>query len=64
MTQAKQTLDALMKAAIEAAQPATCTPTDLPAAGKRTVVIGAGKASGAMAKALEDSWEGELSGIV
>ncbi|MFT5261044.1 MAG: glycerate 2-kinase, partial [Gammaproteobacteria bacterium] len=42
----------------------TCTPTDLPAAGKRTVVIGAGKASGAMAKALEDSWEGELSGIV
>ena len=27
-------------------------------------IIGAGKASGAMAKALEDSWEGPLEGLV
>lgn len=64
MTQAKKTLDALMKAAIEAAQPATCTPTDLPIPGKRTVVVGAGKASAAMASVLEAVWQGELSGVV
>ena len=27
-------------------------------------MIGAGKASGAMAKALEDAWEGPLEGLV
>ncbi len=59
-----QTLDDLMQAAIEAAQPACCTPKDLPKPGKRTVVVGAGKASGAMAKALESVWQGELSGVV
>ena len=29
-----------------------------------TIVIGAGKASGAMAKALEDAWDGPLEGLV
>ena len=64
MAQVHKTLAALMKAAIEAAQPATCMPTDLPTPGKRTVVVGAGKASGAMAKALEAVWPGQLSGVV
>src|SRR5207253_8879707 len=30
----------------------------------RVIVIGAGKASAAMAKAVEDSWPGELTGLV
>ncbi|MFM9745747.1 DUF4147 domain-containing protein, partial [Streptomyces brasiliscabiei] len=30
----------------------------------KLIVIGAGKASAAMAKAVEDNWEGELSGLV
>ena len=47
----------LFEAAIAAAQPALCLPSHLPPAPKgRTLVIGAGKASAAMARALEDSW--------
>jgi hydroxypyruvate reductase len=55
----------MFDAAIGAAQPAHCLPPHLPQppAG-RTIVIGAGKASAAMAKAFEDSWPGEASGIV
>jgi hydroxypyruvate reductase len=55
----------MFDAAINAAQPAHCLPPHLPRppAG-RTVVIGAGKASAAMAKAFEDHWPGEASGIV
>src|SRR5438477_4637909 len=52
-------------AAIAAAQPALCVPRHLPAAPKgRLVVIGAGKASAAMARAVEDNWRGPLSGLV
>jgi hypothetical protein len=52
-------------AAIAAAQPALCVPRHLPAAPKgRLVVIGAGKASAAMAWAAEDHWHGPLSGLV
>ena len=51
--------------AVNAAQPAHCVPRHLPEPPKgRLLVIGAGKASGAMARALEDCWPGELSGLV
>ena len=55
----------MFDAAINAAQPAHCLPPHLPAppAG-RLLVIGAGKASAAMARAVEDHWPGELSGLV
>jgi glycerate 2-kinase len=58
-------LRALFDAAVAAAQPSLCVPPHLPAppAG-RTVVIGAGKASAAMAAAVEAHWPGELSGVV
>jgi hydroxypyruvate reductase len=49
---------------VDAAQPALCIPRNLPAPPKgRTVVIGAGKASAAMAQALEKSWPGPLSAL-
>lgn len=58
-------LRAMFDAAIAAAQPALCIPRHLPAApAGRTVVIGAGKASAAMARALERHWPGRLSGLV
>src|SRR3990170_4579582 len=58
-------LKAMFRAAVDAAAPSLCVPAHLPRRPKgRTVVIGAGKASGAMAKALEDSWEGPLEGLV
>jgi glycerate 2-kinase len=58
-------LKAMFKAAVEAALPALCVPAHLPPRPKgRTVIIGAGKASGAMAKALEDAWDGPLEGLV
>lgn len=54
--------------AIASAQPALCLPPHLPAPESlgqgRLVVIGAGKASAAMARALEDHWQGPLSGLV
>jgi hydroxypyruvate reductase len=58
-------LKAMFKAAVDAAQPALCLPPHLPASPKgRTIVVGAGKASGAMAKAVEDHWQGPLEGLV
>ncbi|MES2715182.1 MAG: glycerate kinase [Pseudomonadota bacterium] len=55
----------MFDAAIAAAQPALCVPRHLPAAPKgRLVVIGAGKASASMARAVEDHWPGPLSGLV
>jgi glycerate 2-kinase len=58
-------LRALFDAAVAAAQPALCLPPHLPPPPKgRTIVIGAGKASAAMARALEDHWDGPLEGIV
>ena len=55
----------MFNAAIAAAQPALCVPRYLPAAPTgRLVVIGAGKASAAMARAVEDHWPGPLSGLV
>ncbi|MDE2082351.1 MAG: glycerate kinase [Burkholderiales bacterium] len=55
----------LFDAAVAAAQPALCLPPHLPPPGPgRTIVIGAGKASAAMARALEDHWPGPLEGLV
>ncbi|PHV04407.1 glycerate kinase [Janthinobacterium sp. BJB412] len=64
-TPPRQLLQAMFNAAIEAAQPAHCVPPHLPAPPRgRLVVIGAGKASAAMARAVEDNWPGPLSGLV
>jgi hydroxypyruvate reductase len=55
----------MFSAAIEAAQPEHCVPPHLPPAPRgRLVVIGAGKASAAMAQAVERHWSGPLSGLV
>lgn len=58
-------LQRMFLAAVEAALPERCLPPHLPAPGRgRTVVVGAGKASAAMAAALERHWAGDLSGLV
>ncbi len=51
--------------AIASAQPSRCVPPHLPTrpAG-RLIVIGAGKASAAMAQVVEEHWTGPLSGLV
>ena len=56
----------LFDAAVASAQPALCVPPHLPKKppGGRLVVIGAGKASAAMARAVEDHWPGPLEGLV
>ncbi|HEY3327220.1 MAG TPA: glycerate kinase [Novimethylophilus sp.] len=55
----------MFDAAIEAAQPALCVPPHLPPPPSgRTIVIGAGKAAAAMARAVETNWSGALSGLV
>ena len=64
---ARALLRELFDAALAAAQPATCLAPYIdrlqPPRGK-TVVIGAGKASAAMARAVEDRWPHPLSGLV
>jgi hydroxypyruvate reductase len=57
----------MFDAAIASAQPAVCVPPHLPAPPPppgRLIVVGAGKASAAMARAVEDHWETPLSGLV
>jgi hydroxypyruvate reductase len=61
----------LFDAAVAAADPAHCLPAWLPdppdSARGRTVIVGAGKAAAAMARAVEDHWRGDperVSGIV
>nr|WP_239061934.1 glycerate kinase [Ideonella livida] len=55
----------MFDAAVAAAQPERCLPPHLPAPPRgRLVVIGAGKASAAMAQAVERHWPGPLSGLV
>ncbi len=55
----------LFEAAIASAQPERCVPRHLPdpPAG-RLIVVGAGKAAAAMARVVEDHYEGPLSGLV
>ncbi|HRQ57089.1 MAG TPA: glycerate kinase [Azoarcus taiwanensis] len=66
MTQApRELLAAMFSAAVESAQPEYCIPPHLPEPPRgRTLVIGAGKASAAMAQALERHWSGPLEGLV
>jgi glycerate 2-kinase len=61
----RELLRQMFDAAIASAQPALCVPPHLPAAPPgRLIVVGAGKASAAMARAVEDNWSGPLSGLV
>ncbi|WP_374263251.1 glycerate kinase [Zoogloea sp.] len=65
VTPPRALLARMFDAAVGAAQPARCIPPHLPTPPRgRTVVIGAGKASAAMAQALERHWPGALSGLV
>ena len=65
MDHATDLLRRMFQAAVEAAQPARCVPAHLPAAPKgRLIVIGAGKASAEMARAVEHNWPGRLEGLV
>jgi glycerate 2-kinase len=58
-------LRSLFQAAVDAADPAKLVPRHLPARPRgRTIVVGAGKASAAMARAFEQSWDGQLEGLV
>ncbi|MGB0671539.1 MAG: glycerate kinase type-2 family protein [Rhodospirillales bacterium] len=59
-------LRSLFDSAVAAAQPACCVPDKLPECGAgRVLVIGAGKASAAMARAVEEAWpEANLRGLV
>ena len=61
----KTVLKSLFDAALAAANPARCVPPHLPPPPKgRTIVVGAGKAAAAMARAVEDHWPEALQGIV
>ena len=65
MDPATELLRRMFQAAVEAAQPARCVAAHLPAAPKgRLIVIGAGKASAEMARAVEHNWPGPLKGLV
>jgi hydroxypyruvate reductase len=62
---AKALLRSMFDAAIASAQPAVCIPPYLPKSpAGRFIVIGAGKASAAMAQAVEQQWRGPMSGLV
>ncbi len=58
-------LRSMFDAAIASAQPAKCIAAHLPAPPRgRLIVVGAGKASAAMARAVEQHWPGPLCGVV
>ena len=58
-------LKAMFDAAIAAALPDKSLPAYLPKPPKgRTIVVGCGKAAASMARAVEDHWKGEISGLV
>ncbi|MGN6467722.1 MAG: glycerate kinase type-2 family protein [Rhizobiaceae bacterium] len=61
----KSFLTALFSAAVAAADPERTIRAHLPKRPKgRTIVIGAGKGSAQMARALEKAWDGPLEGVV
>ena len=65
MIQQRDLLRAMFDAAVLSAQPVHCIPKFLPTPPKgRLVVVGAGKASAAMARAFEQAWDGPLEGVV
>lgn len=62
---ARELLKKMFNAAVAAAQPELCIPPNLPDPPRgRLIVIGAGKASAAMARAVENGWTGPLEGLV
>jgi glycerate 2-kinase len=61
----RELLRAMFDAAVAAALPDRSLPAHLPPPPKgRTIVVGAGKASAAMARALEEHWSGPLEGLI
>jgi glycerate 2-kinase len=65
LTAPRVLLRRMFAAAIASAQPALCIPPHLPEPPRgRLIVIGAGKASAAMAQVVERNWPGPLSGLV
>lgn len=65
MTDPETLLRAMFKAAVDAALPEKVIGQFLPERPNgRLVVVGAGKASAAMARAFEQAWDGPLSGLV
>lgn len=62
----RQLLLDMFASAVGAVSPEKCLPPFLPQppAGGRTLVIGAGKAAAAMAKTVEQHWQGDISGLV
>lgn len=62
--QPSELLKAMFRAAVDATLPSLCVPAHLPPRPKaRTIVIGAGNASSAMAKVLVDAGEGLIEGL-
>jgi len=62
---ASELLQKMFEAATSAALPEQCIADFLPARPKgRTLIIGAGKAAGAMAHAIEEHWDGPVEGLV
>jgi hydroxypyruvate reductase len=67
LMQERDLLRTMFNAAVNAADPAHCVPPHLPPPPRgRTVVVGAGKAAAAMARAMEAHWPADraLSGLV
>src|SRR5262245_23006546 len=65
MSAPRELLGELFQAAVSAADPAHLVGPALPERARgRTLVVGAGKAAAAMARAVEASWPQELSGLV
>ena len=61
----REILRAMFDMAVAAASPSQRIPGYLPSPPKgRTIVVGAGKASALMAKAVEENWPGPLTGLV
>lgn len=61
----RELLRAMFDAAVASASADRCVPPNLPAVPKgRTVVVGAGKAAAAMARAVETHWQGPIEGVV
>lgn len=66
LTNPRQFLLDLYSSAVAAVSAEKCLPAYLPqpSPNGRTLVIGAGKGAAAMAKAVEDRWQGDISGLV
>jgi len=61
----RRLLRAMFDAAVSASLPETCVPPNLPDPPRgRTIIVGAGKAAAAMARAVEQHWRGPVEGVV